>query len=132
MRVLLDTHACLWALQGDSQLSATASRIITDPGNESLLSVASLWEMAIKVRKGTLIVNTGAQPFAQTILRDLRAARIGLLDIAPNHALAVSILPLSDHKDPFDRLIAAQAMIEGMPLVSRDTRLDQYGVQRIW
>jgi PIN domain nuclease of toxin-antitoxin system len=132
MRVLLDTHACLWALQGDSQLSATVSRIITDSGNESLLSVASLWEMAIKVRKGTLKVNTGSQPFAQTILRDLRAARIGLLDIAPNHALAVSILPLNGHKDPFDRLIVAQAMIEGMPLLSRDTRLDQYGVQRIW
>ena len=132
MRVLLDTHACLWALQGDSQLSATVSRIITDPGNESLLSIASLWEMAIKVRKGTLIVNTGRQPFAQTILRDLRAARIGLLDISPNHALAVSTLPLSGHKDPCDRLIAAQAMIEGMPLLSRDTRLDQYGVQRIW
>jgi PIN domain nuclease of toxin-antitoxin system len=132
MRVLLDTHACLWALQGDSQLSATVSRIITDPGNEALLSVASLWEMAIKVRKGALIVNTGVQPFAQTILRDLRAARIGLLDIAPNHALAVSTLPLGDHKDPFDRLIAAQAMIEGMPLLSRDARLDQYGVQRIW
>ncbi len=132
MRVLLDTHACLWALQGNSQLSATASRIITAPGNEALLSVASLWEMAIKVRKGTLIVDTGGQPFAQMILQDLRAARIGILDISPNHALAVSALLLGNHKDPFDRLIAMQAVMEGIPLLSRDTRLDQYGIQRIW
>ncbi|MDQ6833774.1 MAG: type II toxin-antitoxin system VapC family toxin [Chloroflexota bacterium] len=113
-------------------MSATASRIITDLGNEVLLSVASLWEMAIKVRKGTLIITSGEQPFAQAILQDLRAAQIGLLDITPNHALAVSALPLGNHKDPFDRLIAMQAVMEGIPLLSRDTQFDQYGVQRIW
>jgi len=113
-------------------LSATASRIITDPDNEALLSVASLWEMAIKVHKGTLVVDTGGQPFAHMILRDLRTARIGLLDIAPNHALAVSTALLGNHQDPFDRLIAMQAVMEGIPLLSRDIRLDRYGVQRIW
>jgi PIN domain nuclease of toxin-antitoxin system len=132
MRVLLDTHTCLWALQGDPQLSVTAYRIINERENEILLSVASLWEMAIKVRKGSLIVNVGGQPFAQAILADLQAAEIGLLDITPHHALAVSTLPLSDHKDPFDRLIVVQAIREGIPILSRDTRLDQYGVQRIW
>lgn len=132
MRVLLDTHTCLWTLQGDPQLSATAYRIINDVGNEAFLSVASLWEMAIKVCKGTLIVNTGGQPFAQAIMQDLRAAQIGLLGIAPHHALAVATLPLGGHKDPFDRLIAVQAFIEGIPLLSRDARLDQYGVERIW
>lgn len=132
MRVLLDTHTCLWTLQGDSLLSATAYQIINDGENEALLSIASLWEMAIKVRKGTLIVSAGGQPFAQAILQDLQAARIGLLDIASSHALAVSTLPLGSHKDPFDRLIAVQARIEGIPLLSRDAQFDQYGVQRIW
>jgi PIN domain nuclease of toxin-antitoxin system len=80
MRVLLDTHTCLWALQGDPQLSVTAYRIINERENEILLSVASLWEMAIKVRKGSLIVNVGGQPFAQAILADLQAAEIGLLE----------------------------------------------------
>jgi len=132
MRVLLDTHTCLWTLQGDPQLSATAYQIINDVENVALLSVASLWEMAIKVRKGTLIVNTDGQPFAQAILQDLQAAQIEILDIAPSHALAVSTLPLGNHKDPFDRLIVAQAMLEGIPLLSRDSRLDRYGIQRIW
>lgn len=132
MRVLLDTHTCLWALQGDQLLSATAYQVINDGANEILLSVASLWEMVIKVRKGTLIVNTGGQPFAHAILQDLQTAQIGILDIAPRHALAVSTLPLGDHKDPFDRLIVVQAMQEGIPLLSLDARLDQYGIQRIW
>lgn len=65
MRVLLDTHTCLWTPQGDSLLSATAYLIINDVEDEALLSIASLWEMAIKVRKGTLIVSAGGQPFAQ-------------------------------------------------------------------
>jgi len=132
MRVLLDTHTCLWTLQGDPRLSAAAYNVINDLGNEVVVSVASLWEMAIKVRKGTLIVRTGGQPFARAIVQDLLAARIGFLAITPNHALAVSTLPLGNHKDPFDRLIAVQAVMEGIPLLSRDTRLDQYGVQRIW
>jgi PIN domain nuclease of toxin-antitoxin system len=69
---------------------------------------------------------------AQAIMQDLRAAQIGLLNITPNHALAVAALPLGDHKDPFDRLIAVQAVIEEIPILSRDARLDQYGVERIW
>lgn len=132
MRVLLDTHPCLWTLQGDPQLSVTAYAVINDLDNEVLLSVASLWEMAIKVRKGGLVVHAGGQSFERTILRDLHAAQIGLLAIAPIHALAVSTLPLGEHKDPFDRLIAVQAMTEGIPLVSRDVQFDQYSVQRLW
>jgi PIN domain nuclease of toxin-antitoxin system len=132
MRVLLDTHTCLWTLQGDPQLSATAYQVINETSNDAVLSVASLWEMAIKVRKGTLIVNADGRPFAEAILQDLRAAQIGLLNIAPKHVLAVSTLTIGAHKDPFDRLVAIQAIMEGIPLLSRDAQLDQYGVQRIW
>ncbi len=133
MRVLLDTHTCLWVLQGDPQLSQTARTIANDLQNRLYLSMASLWEMAIKVGKGSLVVRTvSAEPFEQAILEDLRAATIVVIGISAGDALAMASLPLGTHKDPFDRMIAAQCLRRRMVLLGRDAQFDQYGVRRIW
>ncbi len=133
MRVLLDTHACLWVLQGDPQLSRAARTIANDLQNQLYLSVASLWEMAIKVGKGSLLVRTASgEPFERAILEDLRAATISVIGITAGDAMAMASLPLGTHKDPFDRMIAAQCLRRRMVLLGRDAQFDQYRVRRVW
>lgn len=128
MRVLLDTHAFLWFVTDDPQLSVTARRLIEDADTEPFLSVASVWEIAIKVSIGKLSL---AQPVDAFVLSQLALNTITVLDIALPHASAVATLPFH-HRDPFDRLLVAQSQIEGWPLVSADIVFDQYGVTRIW
>lgn len=130
MRVLLDTQAILWYLEGDARLSARARTTIDNTTNDCLVSVASLWEMAIKVRIGKLASASGQPPTA-TILADLARYRIALVPIAPAHALRVALLPRG-HGDPFDLLIVAQALEEDLPVVGSDTQFDGFGVSRIW
>ena len=128
MRYLLDTHAFLWFVLNDPQLSPTALALIRDSGNEIYLSVASTWEIAIKVSIGKLQIGPRLDQF---LPQQLRQNGIVLLPITLEHTTAVSTLPLH-HRDPFDRLLAAQSTATRMPIISVDAVLDPYGVQRIW
>ena len=131
MRLLLDTHAFLWYMAGDDTLSVEARRLIDDRSNERLLSVASLWEMAIKASQGKLSFD---RPFAEMVNGTVRANGLQTLGLTVNHAAAVSALPFppSGHRDPFDRLMIAQCLVEGVPFVSCDEKVDDYPVSRIW
>lgn len=128
MRLLLDTHAFLWFIIGSSNLSASARALIEDEANEGFLSVASLRGMAIKTSLGKL---TPSAPFDALIPQQLDLNGIGLLDIRVGHATVVSALPFH-HRDPFDRLLSAQAIAEGMPVISADAAFDAYPVKRLW
>ncbi len=127
MKLLLDTHAFLWFIGGSSDLSTSARLLIEDTNNQPHLSVASLWEMAIKISLGKL---TLGQPFEKLIAEQLNHNGIEILGISLPHAAAVITLPFH-HRDPFDRLLIAQAITEKIPLVSCDTVLDAYGVTRM-
>jgi PIN domain nuclease of toxin-antitoxin system len=128
MRLLLDTHAFLWFITEDAKLSASASAAIQS-SDDVRLSLASVWEIAIKTRKGKLPLPKSIEEF---IPEQLRANQVRILPIRLQHLYAVSRLPLLHHKDPFDRLLAAQALSNRMPLVSADVAHDSYGVTRIW
>jgi PIN domain nuclease of toxin-antitoxin system len=128
MRLLLDTHSFLWFISGSTNLSPTARTLIEDASNQPLLSAASLWEMAIKLSLGKLSL---AQPFEVLIPQQMRLNGIKLLGIEIEHTAAVSKLPFH-HRDPFDRLLIAQAMVEQMPIVSADTAFDTYPIKRLW
>jgi PIN domain nuclease of toxin-antitoxin system len=128
MTLLIDTHSFLWFVEGSLQLSSRARRLIEDARNDRFLSVASVWEMAIKVGIGKL--NLG-QPIETFIPHQLSLNGIDLLGIALSHAAAVARLPMH-HRDPFDRMLVAQAQVEQMPIVSNDPALDAYAVTRLW
>mgnify|MGYP001571161159 FL=1 len=128
MNLLLDTHAFLWFITNDPRLSSQAQSLIQSPANRRLLSMASLWEMAIKVSLGKL---TLAQPFDQFIPRQLQLNQIEVLAIELPHVAAVVAMPFH-HRDPFDRLMAAQCQIEGLPIVRNDSVFDAYSIRRVW
>ncbi|MEJ5251423.1 MAG: type II toxin-antitoxin system VapC family toxin [Chthonomonadetes bacterium] len=128
MTILLDTHTFLWFVAGDERLPVAARKAIETPENRVLLSVASLWEMAIKISLGRLML---AQPFDIFVRTQLEINNIELLDIKVSHLSELLQLPFH-HRDPFDRLLVAQARVEKVMVASRDTVLDAYGVQRIW
>jgi PIN domain nuclease of toxin-antitoxin system len=128
MRLLLDTHTFLWFVDDNAALSQTAKQLIEDPDNEILLSVANLWEMAIKVSLGKLTVN---QPFDTYMTHHLSVNAIALLNISIEHAAAVVMLPFH-HRDPFDRLLIAQVIVEQIPILSGDEAFDAYNIQRLW
>jgi PIN domain nuclease of toxin-antitoxin system len=128
MRLLLDTHVFLWFIMGSANLSTGARTVIEDEANESFLSVASLWEMAIKVSLGKLTLSA---PLDALIPQQLGLNGIELLGIQIAHASVVSALPFH-HRDPFDRLLIAQAIVEGMPVISADAAFDTYPVKRLW
>lgn len=128
MRLLLDTHALLRFLAGDVRFSAPALAALNDPANQRWLSPISLLEIAVKLSIGKLSLTV---PFATMFPAQLHSNKIQLLPIEARHAAAVAVMPLH-HRDPFDRLLAAQALTEGMDLLSAGTAFDAYGVRRIW
>lgn len=128
MRLLLDTHAFLWFVEGSARLSKTAKDRIEDDAYDLFLSIASVWEMAVKISLGKLDV---PRPFAEFMRSHLAISSIGLFDISPRHVYVVADLPFH-HRDPFDRLLAAQCLSEGLTLVSADAVFEEYGVQRLW
>ncbi len=128
MRLLLDTHAFLWWLAGDDALSAEARKAVADEANAVWVSAASAWEIATKHRIGKL-------PGVAAIVADLEGANddqgfVGL-PITPRHGQAAGALP-GPHRDPFDRMLIAQAMLDDLVLVSNEQAFDAYGVKRIW
>ena len=128
MKILLDTHTFLWWITDDQKLSGRAREIISDGSNELFLSAATGWEMAIKAQIGRL--KLPGEPI-RFILEQMRINAIQSLPIQMNHALHVSTLP-QHHRDPFDRLLIAQAQLEGLPVLSSDHQLANYQVEVIW
>lgn len=128
MRLLLDTHAVLWYVDQEHLLSRASHAAISDPANDLLLSAGSIWELAIKVGIGKLTLSS---PYRQWITQALTDLRASLLPINVEHADVQVTLP-KHHGDPFDRLLIAQATVEGIPIVSGDSIFDQYGITRIW
>ena len=128
MRVLLDTHALLWWTQDDPRLSAKARAVITSFRNEVYVSAASAWEIATKVRIGKL---PGAEAFVSALPERLQQLSFRQLPITVSHAQRAGLLA-GTHRDPFDRMLIAQALTEDLPLVSNESLFDHYMVKRIW
>ncbi len=130
MNLLLDTHTFIWYVEGSAELSQAARQAIEHPENQGFVSMASLWEMSIKVGLGKLELQS---PF-ETVLDDIAENGFELLPIHFAHTLENTRLDWH-HKDPFDRLLIAQARVEAMPVVGRDGVFDLYfdgGLGRIW
>jgi PIN domain nuclease of toxin-antitoxin system len=128
MRLLLDTHAFLWFLLDDPQLSAMAKSLIIDPDNDIEISPATYWKIAIKISINKYSL---PEPFEKLMEREIAASQFRILHIEPRHTTPLTTLPFH-HRDPFDRLLVAQAMVEQIPIVSGDSALDAYSVTRLW
>jgi PIN domain nuclease of toxin-antitoxin system len=127
MRYLIDTQVLIWALENSPRLSAMAKELLMNGDNFIFISVASLWEMAIKINLGKLELS---QPLSE-IIRRLPELEIDVLTIHPNHVLEVEKLLLY-HRDPFDRIIIAQAIRENMEIIRSDEQFPQYPVNVNW
>jgi PIN domain nuclease of toxin-antitoxin system len=127
MKLLLDTHTFIWCDSDPTRLSATAAAAIRDPANEVWVSVGTAWEMVIKAQIGKLALRL---PLAD-IFAQLQTNRLQVLPITLAHTLAVEGLPPA-HKDPFDRLLVAQANVEGANLVTADPIFGSYPVRVLW
>jgi len=128
MKFLLDTHTFIWFVTDSPQLGTTAKALIEDEYNEKWFSVASIWEMAIKCSIGKLTLNLPLQTFVE---QQIEQNSMDLLMIEIAHLAVVATLPLH-HRDPFDRLLIAQAMVEKIPVISADVAFDAYGIERLW
>ena len=128
MKVLLDTHAFLWAIAGDKKLSKTARKTFLDPGNRLFFSAASLWEICIKISLKKLTLKSG---WYKKIQNELRVNAIQWLPVEMQHCVELTTLPFH-HRDPFDRMLIAQAMAEDLQILSRDIRLSAYDIKRVW
>jgi PIN domain nuclease of toxin-antitoxin system len=126
--LLLDTHAFLWFITDDPQLSAAAKVLIADADNEILVSPASYWDIAIKVSIGRYLLTV---PYETFITQSIDGNGFTILPIEPGHMAVLTAMP-SHHRDPFDRLLVAQAQVEKVSVVSHDGILDQYGINQIW
>ncbi len=127
MAYLLDTHALIWFLEGDECLSAKAKEIISDDNAEIRVSIVSLWEMAIKISLGKLQLSQSLRQVIETVEK----LNIALLSVKTSHLLGLLDLPF-EHRDPFDRLLISQALVENHKLISNETMFLQYGVDRVW
>lgn len=128
MKHLLDSHALIWYSDHDHLLSPLARTTIYDPANQLFLSAATIWEIAIKTGLGKLSLSS---PYKSWINRAIIGLGLTILSINVDYADVQMRLPLH-HRDPFDRMLVAQALAESMAIVSADPVLDQYGITRIW
>jgi len=126
-RTLLDTHAFLWAISGDARLSPRAAEVFIGP-SELYLSAASIWEMLIKTSSGKLTLPKPAGPY---LIKKMAENRVELAPITLDHILQIERLPIY-HRDPFDRVLIAQSLAEGWPIVTSDAVFRKYPVQVIW
>lgn len=128
MRILLDTHALLWWMIGDPRLSPRARAAVGVPGAEVLVSAASAWELAVKVRLGKL---PQASRLTHRLAESLAEQDFKTLPITLEHGRLGGLLP-GAHRDPFDRMLAAQALLDDLVLVTNDPALSAFGVQTLW
>ena len=128
MRLLLDTHTLFWSVDDPSKVSARAMAAMVAPTNDRLLSAATIWELAIKVGQGKITLSMPYRLWMETAIADLK---LTILPVTVAYAERQAGLP-PHHKDPFDRLIIAQALVDGISVVSVDAAFDPYGVTRIW
>ena len=128
MRILLDTHVFLWWIADDHRLSSKAREIIGAASNDLFLSAASGWEMAIKAGLGKLDLPDAVEEF---VAKHLKVNTVSALPIQMNHAVRVGDLP-RHHRDPFDRLLVAQAIAEDLPIMTADPLIAQYPITVIW
>lgn len=126
--MLLDTHAVIWAADSPAKLSSVAATTLRDPQSVLLVSAATIREIAIKASVGKLTLSGAYLPWMHRVLDGLNAVS---LPVTPEYAAVQAMLPLH-HRDPFERLLVAQALAEDVPLVSADAALDAYGVTRLW
>lgn len=128
MKLLFDTHALIWFAEDRPELSEAVRAALADSSDDVFCSVASIWEMAIKLSLGKLKMAVRLEgPFERLLERH----GFRLIAVEYLHAARVAALPWH-HRDPFDRLLVAQALVEGMALLSHDGQLDAYGIKRIW
>ena len=127
MRVLLDTQALFWWLDDFPAFSPTARRTIASPQNEVIVSAASVWELAIKTKIGKL----NAQPLLDRLEEYLSEQGFLALPITLEHGARAGLL-VQHHKDPFDRMLVAQAQAENLAILSSNSVFDNYGLRRIW
>jgi PIN domain nuclease of toxin-antitoxin system len=128
MRHLIDTQSAIWYVDQDHLLSPAAHAAITDPANDLLLSAASVWEIAIKVGVGKLTLSL---PYRQWMAKVIADLSLSILPITVEYSDVQAGLP-HHHRDPFDGLIVAQAIVEGIPVIRADPQLDAYGITRVW
>ena len=129
MRVLLDTHALLWWIGDDASLTTAARKIIADTSNSVVVSAASAWEIAIKLQLGKL--PAAASSLVADFSGYLEQEGFSHLSITIEHAIRAGLLP-GKHKDPFDRMLIAQAQAENMAFISNEKAFDAFGIRRIW
>ena len=128
MNLLIDTHSFLWFVWLDARLSPGAQALMADPNNKLYFSPASYWEVAIKVSIKKLDLG---EPYDVFIPREVARLNLAVLPIEVRHAAVLVTLPYH-HRDPFDRMLIAQASVEAMPIVSSDPLFDHYPVTRLW
>ena len=128
MRLLVDANALLFAVDQPARLGARAAFALQDPANQLLLSAATIWEISIKVGLKKLVLTSLYREWISNAVHDLG---MSVLPITADYADAQIRLPML-HRDPFDRLLVAQAQVEKIPIVSSDAILDQYGITRVW
>lgn len=128
MNLLLDSHAFIWMHEEPKKLSTTAANEIISPANEIFLSVASVWEIQIKIKLGKF---SFSDTLENVITQQRQENNIKILPVVLSHALYLENLPLN-HKDPFDRLLVSQAMVENMHIVSADKQFSAYEVDVLW
>ena len=128
MRILLDTHTILWWVDGSDQLSTLARDLISDPQTSNVLSVVTLWEVAIKYHLGRLRIPGTPEEFFANLTEELD---LTMLPIEKAYAFTAAALPLH-HRDPFGRMLIAQAIVEQVPILSSDARLARYPVRILW
>ena len=128
MTLLLDTHTFLWFNLGDRRLSSVARALIEDPTHEKWVSPVSYWEIAIKIRLGKYTLPSQYEDFMK---KAIAGNGFEILPVEPKHTVVLTTLPLH-HRDPFDRLLIAQAMVEDISIISCDVIFDDYPVNRLW
>ncbi len=127
MRILLDTHAFIWFAEDDDQLHPNIKRAIEKSANDIFLSIASIWEMAIKIQLNKLKISKSIEE----VIELATSNGFELLPILPEHIIKLTALAFH-HRDPFDRIIIAQGLDENFQIVSKDSIFDEYGVKRLW
>ena len=127
MDILLDTHAILWFLKGNEKMPQTTRDTICNAENNKFVSIASLWEVAIKSSSGKLTLDSGIEGFIEAVENN----GFSLLEIAPKHIKVATDLPFI-HRDPFDRMLVAQAIVENMSIMTIDDNIQEYNINSVW